>query len=198
MNYEAIPEELRNYNNWICWRAEPDPRKDDPAHISKKPIDPKTGGLASSTDSSTWTDFDTAVSASEKFSGIGFVFTDSPFFGVDIDKRGDDIRAYRSGDMNNIIGTFISTLCSYTELSQSGNGIHIICRGSLPEGRRRKGNVEMYDTGRFFVMTGNPLGNYPVSDCTERSNRCTPNILHRTNRNAPLCPPCPQGGIITL
>lgn len=194
MNYEAIPEELRNYNNWICWRAEPDPRKDDPAHISKKPIDPKTGGLASSTDSSTWTDFDTAVSASGKYSGIGFVFTDSPFFGVDIDKRGDDIRAYRSGDMNNIIGTFISTLGSYTELSQSGNGIHIICRGSLPEGRRRKGDVEMYDTGRFFVMTGNPLGNYPVSDCTEKIKSLHAEYLAQNEQKRSSVPAVPSRG----
>ena len=46
-------------------------------------------------------------------------------------------------------------LCSYTELSQSGTGWHIIARDALSTGRNRAGRVEMYGCGRFFVMTGN-------------------------------------------
>ena len=49
---------------------------------------------------------------------------------------------------------------SYAEYSQSGTGIHIIARGELPGGRRRKGDVEMYQNGRFFVMTGNAASKY--------------------------------------
>jgi putative DNA primase/helicase len=46
---------------------------------------------------------------------------------------------------------------SYTEITQSGQGIHVICRGNIPGEKRRKGSVEMYETKRFFVMTGNVI-----------------------------------------
>ena len=81
--YKAIPEEMKKLPNWICWQAVPDEK----AHsgISKKPVNPKDGTFAKSNDTSTWADFDTAVKASERFSGIGFMFGSSEYFGVDLD-----------------------------------------------------------------------------------------------------------------
>lgn len=165
--YESIPQELKNLPNWICWKAVPQPRPDDPEHIGKIPINPRTGGKAQSNNPDTWTDFDTAFKASEQHSGIGFMFGNSPFFGVDIDKAEPDIREFLDGG-NGIVSEFIHALRSYAELSPSGKGIHIICRGELPKGARRRGNVEMYDSGRFFTVTGNNIGEYTaVEDCTE-------------------------------
>lgn len=160
-------DELKQYNNWICWEAVPQPRKDDPDHIGKKPINPVTGKLASSTDPATWTDYNTAVQASKYYGGIGFVFTSTPYFGIDLDKIDEDLNAYDKGDTNNIVTEFISSLQSYAELSQSGKGIHIICKGTLPAGGRRCGNVEMYETGRYFTMSGKCIADYPINDCTE-------------------------------
>lgn len=165
--YENIPQALKNLPNWICWKAIPQPRPDDPEHIGKTPINPKTGGNAQSNNPDTWTDFDTAVKASEQHSGIGFMFGNSPFFGVDIDGIEPDIREFLDGG-NGIVSEFIHALRSYAELSPSGKGIHIICRGELPKGARHRGNVEMYDSGRFFTVTGNNIGEYTaVEDCTE-------------------------------
>ncbi len=165
--YENIPQTLKNLPNWICWKAIPQPRPDDPEHIGKIPINPKTGGNAQSNNPDTWTDFDTAVKASEQHSGIGFMFGNSPFFGVDIDGIEPEIREFLDGG-NGIVSEFIHALQSYAELSPSGKGIHIICRGELPKGARRRGNVEMYDSGRFFTVTGNNIGEYTeVEDCTE-------------------------------
>lgn len=164
--YENIPQTLKNLPNWICWKAIPQPRPDDPEHIGKIPINPKTGGNAQSNNPDTWTDFDTAVKASEQHSGIGFMFGNSPFFGVDIDGIEPEIREFLDGG-NGIVSEFIHALQSYAELSPSGKGIHIICRGELPKGARRRGNVEMYDFGRFFTVTGNSFGGYPgIADCT--------------------------------
>lgn len=133
----------------------------------KIPINPRTGGKAQSNNPETWTDFDTALRASEQHSGIGFMFGNSPFFGVDIDGIEPDIREFLDGG-NGIVSEFIHALRSYAELSPSGKGIHIICRGELPQGARRRGNVEMYDSGRFFTVTGNNIGGYAaVEDCTE-------------------------------
>lgn len=165
--YENIPQELKALQNWICWKAVPKPRPDDPEHIDKIPINPRTGGGAQSNNPDTWTDFETALKASEQFAGIGFMFGNSPFFGVDVDKVEPDIREFLNGG-NGIVSEFIHALQSYAELSPSGRGIHIICRGELPKGARRRGNVEMYDSGRFFTVTGNSIGGYAdVADCTE-------------------------------
>jgi primase-polymerase (primpol)-like protein len=57
----------------------------------------------------------------------------------------------------------IEELDSYTEISPSGRGIHVLLRGSLPAGRRRKGRIEMYDRGRFFTITGHRLPNAPAT-----------------------------------
>lgn len=168
--YIAIPQELKQLPNWVCWQAYPDERSH--SGVSKKPINPRTGGFAMSNNPSTWTDFDTAVRESEKYSGIGFMFGGSGYFGVDLDDMPEDLAKYQSGDTDNIISEFVDTLQSYTEYSQSKTGVHIICKGSLPKGGRKKvhsfGGFEMYDSGRFFVMTGDYCSEYAdISECTE-------------------------------
>ena len=163
--YEQIPQELKALPNWICWDAVPDKKR---GKIKKVPINALTGGGAMSNNPSTWCDFDTAVRASEKHSGIGFMFGGCPYFGVDIDGKEEELEAYQRGENGNIISEFISTLQSYTEISQSGKGIHIICRGTLPKRGRRKGSVEMYEDGRFFVMTGNSCSEYEgIAECSD-------------------------------
>lgn len=168
--YSAIPQELKGYKNWVCWQAYPDPKSH--SGISKKPINPRTGGFAMPNNSDTWSDFETAVRQSGKYSGIGFMFSNSPFFGVDLDDMPNDIQDYKNGGTDNIISEFVNTLQSYTEFSQSKTGVHIICKGTLPEGRRKakndSGGFEMYENGRFFVVTGNYCSEYGyINDCTE-------------------------------
>lgn len=165
--YELIPEELKKLKNWVCWRSEPDPKSH--SGIKKIPVNAYTGGQAMSNNPETWSDFETAVRASRNYSGIGFMFSGSGYFGVDLDDCKPEIEAFFGGEKN-FVHDFVIGLESYTELSQSGNGLHIICRGKLPEGARRRGKFEMYDKGRYFIMTGNPLDSdviFPVRDCTE-------------------------------
>ena len=47
----------------------------------------------------------------------------------------------------------ITMLDSFTELSPSGEGIHVFAYGQLPPGRRR-GSWEMYASGRYSTVTG--------------------------------------------
>ena len=153
MSYDKIPQELKDLEQWVCWKG----IINEKGKISKIPINPKTGGGAMSNNPATWSDFQTALKAAEtlKLQGVGFVF-DEGYFGVDLDNATDELKQ-----------EFITKLQSYTEISVSGNGIHIICRGKLPDGSRRKGKIEMYDTRRFFVMTGNAIGDFPIRDGTE-------------------------------
>ena len=164
--YAAIPDELKSLPNWVCWKAVPD--KASHSGVRKIPVNAVTEAEAKSNDPNTWTDFQTAVSASVHFAGIGFMFGNSPFFGVDLDDMPEDLEDYQNGGADNRIAEFVHELQSYAEYSQSGNGIHIICRGTLPNGARHKKPVEMYETGRFFVMTGNPCSQYKaITDCTD-------------------------------
>ena len=163
--YEFIPEELKQKRNWVVWKAVPDERSH--SGISKIPINPNNGWEAKTNTPETWGDFETAVRVSSDYAGIGFVFDGGGYFGVDLDDM-KDIEAFKNGDINNIVGEFVYGLQSYTELSQSGHGIHIICKGKLPEGKRRSGGFEMYEKGRFFVMTGNCCSEFAdITDCTE-------------------------------
>ena len=113
-----------------------------------------SGGSASVSDPNTWGSFKSAVAAYEtgEYDGIGFVFTDTPFVGIDIDGC---VNA-ETGEISAAASDIIETTQSYTELSQSGKGFHIILRGELPQGRRRRGSFEMYGSGspRYFAMTG--------------------------------------------
>lgn len=156
-NYDKIPEELKSLKRWVLWKL----KKIDNGKTTKIPINAKNGYGAKSNDSDTWTSFEEAYKMSNYFEceGLGFMLGNG-YFGVDIDHALDN---------EPLIEEFVSTLKSYTEISQSGEGIHIICKGVLPKGARRRGNIEMYDNARFFAMTGNlwnKIEDYTVEDRT--------------------------------
>jgi hypothetical protein len=58
---------------------------------------------------------------------------------------------------------------SYTEVSVSGTGVHIVVRGDLPSGVHRD-HVEIYSSERYMAFTGNVLRNYPIRDCQPTLN----------------------------
>ncbi len=88
--------------------------------------------------------------------GIGFVFTDSdPYTGIDI----DNCRNPETGQIAEWAWEIIRGLNSYTEVSPSETGVHIIIRGKLPAGKGNQashhgGKVEMFSRARYFTFTG--------------------------------------------
>ena len=164
---ENIPQELKRLSQWVCWVGS-----------DKVPKNPHTGGNAKSNDANTWASFEQAVEACEKFrfDGVGFMFANG-YFGVDLDHCTDNI---------DFCDEFVDALKSYAEFSKSGNGIHIICRGELPKGSRRRGNVEMYSAGRYFICTGNIYNsNYTeIVECTEPIKHLHEKYLVSKDRHA--------------
>lgn len=158
--YEAVPNELKAYNNWICYKIEESTKADGTKRTTKIPYNPNTGMLASTTDQKTWADFNTAVACEPRYDGVGFMFKNTPFIGVDLDNISNEIAEFEAGNENNIVGQFYNQLKTYAEVSPSGNGLHFIIKGKLPEGKRKVGDVEMYDTDRYFTVTGDQLGEY--------------------------------------
>ena len=147
---DNFPEELRNLPQWIGWKRVPSRTR--PGKTDKIPVDPHSGDNASTTNPATWGTFDEAVAAAKRYelAGVGFVFTENdPYTGVDLDHCIDE-----AGEAAPWALAYIGRLDSYTELSQSKTGLHVIVRATLPPGGRKKGPIEMYDSGRFFVVTG--------------------------------------------
>src|SRR5215218_2134484 len=152
--YQA-PGELRTANQFVCWLEE-----DRGGDITKVPYSVH-GGRASSTNPKTWAPFEAAIAYAEEhsMSGVGFVFTeDDPFAGIDIDK----CRDAKSGEIEPWARKIVDALDSYTEVSPSGTGLHIFVKATLPGQNNRKGPVEMYESRRYFTLTGRHLDGTPT------------------------------------
>ena len=149
-----VPSELQEINQWVAWAMQSRGSDQKP---TKVPKDPKTLRNAKTTSTDTWGSFEEACAACEanpELDGIGFVFTDNdPYVGIDLDGVVDQ----ETGELNQIATDFQTHLESYTELSPSGTGLHIIVRGHLPKSGSRKGPVEMYEKGRYFTFTGKAI-----------------------------------------
>jgi putative DNA primase/helicase len=143
---ESIPEELKARPQWVVWHAVGE-------KLGKVPFAARTGRKASSTDLMTWSTFEEALEAYEQgtYDGLGFVFSSGdPYTGVDLDTCVNE-----KGEIAGWALKIVRYFDSYTELSVSGSGLHIIIRGDMPN--RRKGKVEMYSSKRFFVITGHDV-----------------------------------------
>jgi putative DNA primase/helicase len=152
--YQA-PGELRTADQFVCWREE-----DRDGDITKVPYSVH-GGRASSTNPKTWAPFEAAIAYAEEhsMSGVGFVFTeDDPYAGIDIDK----CRNAETGEIEPWAWKIVAALDSYTEVSPSGTGLHVFVKATLPGPNNRKGPVEMYESGRYFTLTGEHLGGSPT------------------------------------
>ena len=156
-----IPQELKDLAQWVAYAAVPK----DNGKVDKIPKNPKTGGNAVADVRGTWGTFDQAIMAVKKYrlAGIGFEFSkDDEYSGIDL----DDCLNPGTGKLSAWAIEHVDCFNSYTEITPSGQGLHIIVKGKLPPGGRKKGNIECYDSGRFFTVTGNLLtGNRDIRGC---------------------------------
>ena len=153
---------MRERRQWVVWRLEL--RRDNRGveKWTKVPYAARDGRKAKSNNPSTWGTFDQAVSAygAGNYNGIGYVFAaDDPYVGVDLDK----CRDAQTGVIASWAQSAITRLQTYAEASVTGTGVHAIARGELPPGERRSGSVEMYDSGRYFCMSGAHLDGTPTA-----------------------------------
>jgi|GEM_PF-1627839 len=158
---ETIPQVLRDSPQWVCWRLE-----EVQGRQTKVPYDAKVRRKASSTAPETWATFDQAVAAWQGsagfYLGVGFVFRDGGgIVGVDLDHCLKDGRLHPDAER------IVKTLDSYTEVSPSGDGLHVILLGRKPVTACSRpkmpwgGECAIYEKSRFFVMTGQRFADYP-------------------------------------
>ena len=167
-NFDRMPAELKLLKNWVLWVA-----IWNGSNWTKRPIQ-LSGYGASTTNSKHWSSFEDVKQAYKRavkngymelrekgkpvqqvvVGGVGFVFDGIPdenglvFAGVDFDK------VISGREIASLAEERIKRLGSYTELSVSGGGLHVIVKARpLKSGIAHHG-VEMYTSGRYFTMTG--------------------------------------------
>lgn len=101
----------------------------------------------------TWSVFDKVLEAyrgDAGYDGIGFVLcSGDPLTGIDL----DGCRDPEMGEVAQWAAEIVCCFDSYTELSPSGKGVHILVKGKAPASLKRPG-LEMYSTERYLTMTG--------------------------------------------
>lgn len=154
---EGIPEELKTLPRWVLWAFTQKEKE-----WTKPPFRVDGSGKASSTTPGTWSTYEEALTIYKKRSGacggspadgIGFMFDGSGYFGVDL----DDCRDLKTNELKPEALEIVRELSSWVEISPSGRGVHLIGRGTLPPGRRRRSWIEVYNSGRYFTVTGHVL-----------------------------------------
>ena len=152
LKVENIPAELKRLRAWCWWRYDYRPKQSKPWTKVPRRIN---GSGAKSNASSTWTSFDSAhdhfvkKAKFDQADGVGFFLHDD-LVGVDID------HCISNGQTDDTAKTVIERFGSYAEVSPSGTGIRIFCRGKLPPRDRKNGSFEIYDASspRFLTVTG--------------------------------------------
>lgn len=173
VNFSAIPEVLKSRSQWVGWTY-----KLIDGEIKKPPIDLHTGRAASVTRPETWGSFTDAQRAYETQSiagkpiilaGVGFVLTHG-IVGIDID------HGIKQGQISDEASLIVATLNTYSEFSPSTDenglptGLHLwLEKVQLPGRFRRKDNVEMYQDGRYFTITGQSIQTPSVPLSTDQN-----------------------------
>lgn len=184
--FEKFPKELRARRQWVVWRAE----KNDKGKLTKVPYRALGQGKAASNDPSTWATFAQALTRFERgdVDGIGYVFApDDHFCGVDVDHCLDE-----AGQLTPFAREIVEGCQSYTEVSPSGRGVHIIVKAQAPHGINRP-DIELYSEGRYFTVTGRHLAGTPL-DIRERQeliDYLVAEYSRETPQQAPAPAPAP-------
>lgn len=134
----GLPLEMTRRNRWVRYAPNKTPLKINGRH-------------ASSTDPNTWSSYLEALNSRAGI-GLGFVLGDG-IGCIDLDHclvNGQPVDAARA-----LLADYPN---NYTEISPSGDGLHIWGLADEAPGTKRVENgisVERYSTGRYITITGN-------------------------------------------
>jgi hypothetical protein len=207
--FDGIPDELKVLAQWVCWRYEP--KKDKKGNLipgakpDKVPYVAELSGrcrqCASCSDPTTWRSYDQAKAVYEQslkeawkypYDGIMFAFKENGgYVGIDHDDCIDE-----NGNMSELARARM--MDSWAEISPSQTGYKQIVRGSI-ERNIKRADVEMYDHGRFFTITGMHLPCTPamIKDQQEQVTALFAEIAppappkEAPRENTVYTPPCP-------
>lgn len=163
MTEQNFPAELCERKQWLVWRFEANdigikPRK-MPYYVGGKR---RSGKQGSDDDRAALTDCCTAqdYANAHGFDGVGFAFLpDDGLIGIDLDQcfeTDDNVRHDRAVKI-------INACNSFTELSPSGRGVHIIVKGQTETFKSNELGIEVFCGRQFFTMTGRLRAGSPIA-----------------------------------
>ena len=167
IHFANIPQELKDRPQWVLWAYRR--RNGKWTKIPYRPGEKE----AKAGDPSTWCPFEQVAAfgnAAEamhmhQYDGIGYEFADDdPYTGIDL----DDAIDLQSKQLKPWAQVIVDRLYSYTEVSPSGTGVKIWVKAKKPSNDRSRikhedGEVEMYDNGRYFAVTGHLWPGVPAT-----------------------------------
>ena len=158
----ATPAQLKRLPNWVCWRWEWRLDKKSVGKWTKPPFQPNyPRRYAKNNDPSTWGTYDQALAVLEAgdCDGIGFNLSGTHIAAFDL----DNCRDARTGAIAPEAMAIVNRAASYTEITVSGTGLHVLGYGSGAKMHRKQTlpnsavQVESYrNAERYIVITGNP------------------------------------------
>ena len=158
-----MPSELKARHQWVVWKREIRNGRE-----TKIPY--LTGGAkAKSNDPDTWAAFEAVCRAvkppSEKFAGVGFVLSQTDLYtGIDLDTLKpwavpivEKLKDVAYGEMSpGSRGIKLWTRAQWA--AEAGHKVFVDEDGKPVHASNAAGSIEIYDTGRFFTVTGKGKG----------------------------------------
>ena len=199
MTLPAELEPLRNMKIWLCYPMIYNPEKHGGVGgYDKPPINPYTLYSGMSNDPKSLATYETAAAQIGKIArvrvkgkaelveckvaGVGIALSGTGVLGMDLDNVVDKERRV----MTTEAGEIMELLDTYTELSPSGTGLHILFFGTLPEGIKKlakpkrdifkteKAEYQLFDSG-YMTVSG---------DVISSRDKCKKIIAERTEQVA--------------
>lgn len=189
---DTFPAELTTRKQWLVWRFVNKPGQQKPA---KMPYYATTGNLRGwpngkpkdgeataeqpqvdqghELDRAHLVDYQEAVMQAARlgFDGIGFAFLPGDgLIGIDLDIKDDPAKQARAD-------AILAACNSWTEISPSGKGLHIIVAGETETFKHNGIGVEVFCGRQFFTMTGKHIEGTP-----EAINPIAPAVLEKLQR----------------
>lgn len=184
-------EALRDKRVWICYPMIWNDKKHGVGGYDKPPINPYTLYNGSSDEPESLATYDKAIAQIGKTAhvrvkghnglitckvvGAGIALSGTGICGLDLDNVVDRERRV----MTREAGEIVALLDSYTEISPSGSGLHIVFLGKLPENIKKivkpkpdifkteLAEYQLLDSG-YITISGDVIGDHELSERTEQ------------------------------
>lgn len=174
VNFDAIPQEMKNIPQWFMWKAIDTGRSD--GKLSKYPTDINGNTITwNNTDKLyTFSEVRNAYESSNQFAGVSFNVAGSGLVIIDIDLENDE---NGQPTLTKKEKPFLNA--GYVEKSVSGRGYHVVLKGDLPTSIQNSKNIYdehnnklevFYKTG-FIAVTGDVYENHSLIDNVEISEQ---------------------------
>ncbi len=153
--WENIPPDLATRQQWLLWKFEAKEGQTKPGKIPYYVQGGRrTGGQGDERDRQRLATLPVVRRAYERggWTGIGFAFLpDDGLIGIDIDGAID----LATGAVTERCANIIAACASFTEVSPSGKGVHIIVQGTTDTNKSNDIGLEVFCGRQFFTFTAN-------------------------------------------